>query len=287
MAPADRTSDTAFQAEKLQRRSERIHIRIPIEVKGTAVDGKLFRERSYTVAINRHGARIVLHREPQPNSRLTIFNLQNNMACPFRVVGMAGKPTNEAAEWGVECLEPDINFWGIFFPLKNEAAPPAEELIDVLLECMQCRFRELAQLTLEDYQTISSRSRLARPCSKCRASTEWTFGFVEGDHAEALPSPGMPSQPAPAWGAERRRFKRVPIKLPVRIRLEEIGETENLSHGGVCFSSTLPLKVGDVVMVTVGYEPGRGFKERPGRIVWHQAIEGSPRSLYGVQLEEQ
>lgn len=286
MTPGDQISEAASQAAKLQRRSERIHIRLPIEVKGTAQDGKPFRERTHTVAINRHGARIVLHQAPQPESRLTILNLQNKMACPFRVVGRVGMPRGDEAEWGVECLEPDINFWGIFFPLKNETAPPAEELIDVLLECTRCHFRELAQLTLEDYQTISSRSKLARSCPKCQTGTDWTFGFVEGDPTEAIPASSTPSQPAPAQGIERRRFKRVPVKLPVRIRMEDVGETENLSHGGVCFSSALPLKLGDVVMITVGYQPGRSNKEHLGRIVWRQPIQGSSRSLYGLQLEE-
>lgn len=285
MSPTDKTADTASQAELLKRRSERIVLRLPIEVKGTARDGKPFRERTHTQAINRHGARIVLHREPQPGSRVTIFNLQNNMACPFRVVGRVGKPTDDEAEWGVECLEPDINFWGIFFPLKDEAAPPPEELIDVLLECTRCHSRELAQLSLEDYQTITNSSMVARHCSKCQTGTDWTFGFVNGDLSEAFPVSGTTSQPPAPAGIDRRRFKRMPVKLPVRIRLEEIGETENLSRGGVCFSSTLTLKVGDVIMLTMGYKPGSGSQEIPGRIVWRQPIEGSDRSLYGVQLE--
>lgn len=285
MAPADETADAAFQAEQLNRRSERIVLRLPIEVKGITPDGMPFLERTHTLAINRHGARIVLHQKPQPGSRVTILNLQNNMGCPFKVVGRVGKPTNDEAEWGVECLQPDINFWGIFFPLKDEAKP-APELIDVLLECTRCHFRELAQLSLEDYQTITSRSRLPRSCAKCQTATDWTFGFVGGDLSEAFPTPGASCPPAPASGVERRRFKRVPVKLPVCIGLEEIGETENLSHGGLCFSSALSLKVGDVIMVTLGYRPGSDGKEIPCRIVWRQAIEGSTRTLYGVQLEE-
>ncbi len=277
--------EAPLQMEGLNRRSERILLRLPIEVKGTAADGKPFRERTHTVAINRHGARIVLHRELDPNSRLTLINLQNNIACPFRVVGRVGNPAGQEAEWGVECLEADINFWGIFFPLKDEAAS-TEERIDVLLECSRCHNRELAQLTLDDYQTITSHSVLSRSCSGCRAVTDWTFGFVEGDVGEAFATSGATSEPVPFRGIDRRRSKRVAVKLPVRIRMEEIGETENLSHGGVCFSSTLMLKIGDVVMLTVGYAFGKENLEAPARVVWREELEGSNRILYGVQLED-
>ena len=285
MFSGDKTTPATSEAEQTKRRSERILLRLPIEVKGTTREGKPFRERTHTQEINHHGARIVMHRELQPGSRITVYNLQNNSACPFRVVGRVGKLAGERVEWGVECLEPDNNFWGIFFPSKAESAP-AEELIDVLLECTGCHLRELAQLNLEDYQTISSRSRLPRPCSKCRTCTDWTFGFVEGDPSEATKAAYTPTQPASASGIERRGSKRVPVKLPIRIRMEEIAETENLSHGGVCFSSARLLKVGETVMVTVGYQPGRSGHEVAGRIMWREAVAGSQRTLYGVQLEK-
>jgi hypothetical protein len=273
------------QVERLKRRTERILLRVPIEVKGTAAGGKPFREKTHTVAINRDGARIVLNHSVQPEARLTVTNFQNEMVCPFRVVGRVGESSGGHAEWGVECLEPDRNFWGIFFPPKADM-PAEEELIDALLECSSCHFRELAQLTLEDYQTMTSRATLRRACTACGKSTEWTFGFVEGDREEAFGGPAASSAQAAAQGAERRRAKRVAVKLPVRIRLEEVGQTENLSHSGVCFSSQLTLRVGDVVMVTVGYAPGGGNKEIPARVVWRQPLEGTTRALYGVQLED-
>jgi len=276
-------AEAPTQVERLKRRTERILLRIPIEVKGAVRGGKAFQESTYTLAINRHGARIALNHEVHSEARLTITNLQNRMSCPFRVVGRAGKRTGEQAEWGVECLKPEVNFWGIFFPLKADT-PTAEELIDALLECSRCHSRELAQLTLDDYQTMTNRASLPRACTTCKARTEWTFGFIEGDLRETFAPPTVPWTAAPARIIERRRAKCVAVKLPVRLRLEEIGQTENLSHSGVCFSSNLIMKVGDLVMVTVGYEPGGRNKEIPGRVVWRQQIEGSPRALYGVQL---
>ena len=106
-----------------RRRTERILLRIPIEVKGTRADGTPFRERTYTVAVNRYGARVAMSNELELESRLTITNLQNKLTAPFRVVGRVGKSLSEAPEWGVECLEPNINFWGIFFPEKGDKLP--------------------------------------------------------------------------------------------------------------------------------------------------------------------
>ena len=75
------------------------------------------------------------------------------------------------------------------------------------------------------------------------------------------------------------------MRLPVRIRLEEIGETENLSPSGLCFSSELAIRVGDRVWLTVGYAPGGNEKEVAAQVVWSKVLAGGKRALYGVQIE--
>jgi len=99
-----------------RRRTERVLLQIPIEVKGTDAAGRPFKEKTHTLVINRHGARIALKTSVLPEARLIITNRQSAMTCPFRVVGRTGKSLGEGPEWGVECLEPGVNFWGIFFP---------------------------------------------------------------------------------------------------------------------------------------------------------------------------
>ena len=280
--PQNRSVEAPSQVEQLKRRTERILLRIPIDVAGIGSEGKSFNEKTHTLAINRHGARIALSSGVQPEARVTITNLQNRITSTFRVVRQMGKSPGEKPEWGVECLQPEVNFWGIFFPPKADT-PTKGELIDVLLECSRCHARELAQLTLEQYQTIITQPSLSRGCTTCVGTTEWTFGFVEGDRAGA---PRAPAVSAPSPVPDRRGNKRVTVKLPVRIRLEEIGQTENLSHSGVCFSSNLIMRVGDRVMLTVGYGPGADSKEVLAQVVWRRQVAGADRALYGVQLEE-
>ena len=281
----------AEHPEKL-RRSERVFIRIPIEVKGREGDGKLFSEQTATVVINRHGARIRLKAAVRPEDTVSVTNHQNSMTCPFRVVAREAKALGRGPEWGVECLEPDLNFWGISFPekiIEPTPTPTVPDSVDALLECSACRSREFAQLTLDEYRQLASTMRLERHCPRCGANTAWSFGFVEAE--EETPGQVSAGEPRGESGAERRRAKRVALKLPVKIRLqdgrEEVARTENLSTTGVCFSSTQNLHVGERVHVGVGYsESGEVIEEVEARVVWRREYEGGKSALYGVHLEE-
>jgi PilZ domain-containing protein len=272
---------------KRHRLSERVLLRIPIEVRGEGAKGRPFSERTFTLVINRHGAQINLKNSVQPGDQVSITNLQNNIACPFRVVAKATQALGEGPEWGVECLEPEVDFWGISFPGK-EAGPREPELIDALLECSSCHFRELAQLTMEQYRTLINQSPLSRDCSKCKARTEWGFGFVEAEPEEAPAAEEVTA--APSGKREKRREPRFTVKLPTRIRRqdgkEEVTSTENLSEFGVCFVSALIMEEGERISMILAGAPGRGQKKAAGRVVWRRLLEGTKKAIYGVELEE-
>lgn len=279
------------KTEERRRRTERVLLRIPIEVKGTDVDGQAFTEKTHTLVINRHGARIALKAPVRPEARVTIINRQSAMACPFRVVGRTGTSLGEGPEWGVECLEPGVNFWGISFPDKV-AARLEQQQIDALVECAACSFRELAQLTPDEYRCVITQGAVQRGCPECGGVTEWRFGLAEAEPEEAVPTqPSARAATSPAAvGAERRRAKRLTVKLPVRIRLqdgsEEVARTENLSKTGVCFSSSLMIRPQDGILLTVGFTPGGTQEEVSARVVWRREIEGDGKALYGVRLED-
>lgn len=275
-------------AQEQKRGSERVLLRIPIRVEGTNAQAKPFQENTFTLVINRNGALIALKNVLRPNDEVKITNLQNQMTCPFRVIRRASVPMSEGPEWGVECLEPNLNFWGISFP-KAATAPVEEELIDALLECSACRFRELAQLTMEHYRSLVAHSSLNRRCPRCAVTTGWHFGFAEADQEEVLAVQKVGGEDAAAE-FNKERAKRMAVKLPLRIRAEdgteEIAKTENLSKTGVCFISGRNMKVGDVIKLTVGYAPGTNETEIAARVVWRRPLEGQTRAVYGVHLEE-
>lgn len=284
------TKDASANAEEQKRRSERVLLRIPIEVTGNDAAGKPFQEKSFTLFVNRDGARIGSKTLLKANDRISITNLQNKMKCPFRVVGRTSKSMGEGPEWGVECLEPDLNFWGILFPAKS-AAPAPENLIDALLECSVCMARELAKLTMEDYRQLAYRASINRVCERCGVSTDWRFGFAEADQ-EGEPYPATTAKPAPgdADEEERRRAKRLTVKLHVRIRTkdgkEETARTENISKTGICFMSEAEIQEGEVIHLSVGPTAGTQEPRIAATIVWRRQLEGSQRYLYGVRLNE-
>lgn len=279
------------RAQEQSRRSERVLLKIPIQVRGRGADGKKFTEKTFTLVINRDGARISLENSLRAGARITVTNLQNDVSVPFRVVGQMSKSLGEGTEWGVECLEPESQIWGISFPMKV-GAPAPYDLVDALLECSSCHFRELAQLTLDQYRALIAESPLRRDCARCEGVTAWVFGFVEAEAKEAAADQSAPpiATPPPVPGAERRRAKRMTVKLPVRIRVldggEEVTRTENLSKTGVCFISNLVMGEGEQILLTLSYSAGSNEAEIPARVVWRRRLEGLAKAVYGVHLED-
>lgn len=276
--------DTVSQAEQLRRRSQRLMLRIPIEVSGIDAAGAAFKEKTYTLAVNSHGARFVLLAPVLLQARLAITNLTNMKTRQFSVVDHVENPSSGVPEWGVEGAELDPSFWGINFPDEMPRGTPPK-VMDAVQECSRCHLRRAVQMPPEQYNNVSAQSVLTRACPNCGMNTEWTLRVTRSENGGVTgPRPAVISSPT-ASRANRRTSNRVNLKLPVRVRLEDVGETENISKTGVCFSSKLEMRIGDRVRLTVGYSPGTNEKEVSARVVWKRRVEGEGRALYGVELE--
>ncbi len=274
---------------KANRRSKRPFVRVPVEVRGTDASGCEFSEATHTVGVNRNGARISLKTTVLAGARITITNLARKESCAFRVVERTSTRYGDHAEWGVECLEPGRNFWGISFP-ETAIDSRLGEGIDVMIECAGCHSRELAQLTIGQYRRLSANSALERDCTRCGKSTPWEFGFAEvllEDSLARAPSSVVATLALPG-GKDRRQTKRYVAMLPMRLRNRsgqfETTRTENLCKLGLCFISDLPIEPGDAVFLSVG-PPEGDKKELPARVAWRRPVAGSNRSLLGVRLE--
>jgi hypothetical protein len=152
----------------LPRRSERVLLRIPIRVEGKDIVGNAFQETTYTQVVNRSGGLIVVSHLLQPGAVIRITNPTSHVPCSFQVVTRATRSLSGAPEWGVKCLKPELDIWGVHFPTRAEE-PPRAHLVYVLLECQACFSREMAPLTAQQYQTLAAESSLPRPCPKCSA----------------------------------------------------------------------------------------------------------------------
>jgi len=104
------------QSHREKRRSERVLIRVPIEVKGETMNGQKFEDAGYTAAVNRNGALVLLTARLKPDSQLTLTNKFTQETETFRVIWSAEKPTEGRHEAGIEALNPRDDFWGIRFP---------------------------------------------------------------------------------------------------------------------------------------------------------------------------
>ena len=107
------SSRTPSGAER--RRSERVFLQIPIFVQGVTPDGKGFREKSQTLAVNAHGALINMTYAVEAESRISLTHAGTGEQQECRVVYAKPLSGNQRAV-GVEFLKPAPKFWRIDFP---------------------------------------------------------------------------------------------------------------------------------------------------------------------------
>ncbi len=279
----------ASQSDRDRRRSERILLTIPIIVEGVGPEGKEFSETTRTLVINREGARIQLSQRVSPGMLLRIRLASANRQAEFRVVGPTRPISLQGGEWGVECVDKTVNLWGIGFP----PSPAREEQASALLECRECHSVDLTPLTLMENEVLTESGLLTKECKRCRRPTSW--GYTE--QSVSMPVPGQEAEPsisevmdAQSAGANRRAYRRVALKLPVRLRgfygSEEFSKTENVSKGGLCFISAQVYRIGEVLMVTCPYDKAAANIEVRATVVRRREMQGTNRNIYGVRYEK-
>jgi len=240
--------------------------------------------------VNRNGGLIVVSHPLEQGAVVRITNIRSQVSCSFEVVMRATSSLSGNPEWGVKCLEPDLEIWGVHFPTRKED-PSHASLVHVLLECQGCFSREMAGLTVRQYHELQARSYLSRPCRKCGPVADWKFASVEVVLEET--SLGRPAPTAsgltPHSQVERRGDKRLAVKLPLGVRLpdgrEETTTTENISKSGLCFACSLQIQIGDTAYVSVGLDPPAEQRDIPARIMWRRPAQGKGRAFYGAKLE--
>lgn len=280
-----------------RRRTERLFLRYPVQVEGFDSAGRHFEETTHTIVVNRHGGRVLVKALLTPGQTVKITQVVSGRAADFRVVGLAGSPGADGGEWGVECRDEGTNFWGITFPPMDESAASSS----VLLECDQCHDVALTVFSMVEYDLLENCGWLPRKCNTCRAETNWVYSR-NPTRAPEPPVPSEPEAPAPAplpvapvpaapaptvSSAERRKSPRVSLRLPMRVRnskdVTDLTKSENVSKGGVAFTSDKMFEIQELLHVTCPYNPSGGDMEVPGRVVRREEVAGTGRYLYGVE----
>ncbi len=287
-------------ANERRRRTERLFLRYPIRVAGFDSGGARFEETSHTIVVNRHGGRVLLRAQLTPGQTVRITHAVTGRDADFRVVGLAGLPGQDGGEWGVECRDEGVNFWGITFPPMDESLGSSS----VLLECSKCHDVALTVFSMVEYDLLENSGALPRMCNSCRTETTWGYAMnpthsVEpaAPLAEAPPSPQASAEPvevetstAVAVLPERRRSPRVSLRLPIRLQnekdLTDLTKSENLSKVGVAFTSDKVFEVGEILQVVCPFNPHGDNIAVSGRVVRREEVTGTGRYIYGIEYQK-
>lgn len=269
-----------------RRRSERIRVQIPIRVIGFDEARGRFIEDTHTLVISETGSLIAMRHKVFPADTVRIINLENLEEADFRVVGPSIVNGREVYEWGIECIDRTRNIWGIEFP-----PPLAEDEAGALLECRACHKQTFWPATLLEVEVLLRTGMIALDCEHCRRPTYWIYAEVERRPAAFALADAVAPPPRVVpirETAERRRNKRVLIKLPVHVRnsrgQEEVLHTENMSKGGFAVSLKMELEEGETVTVMVPYvENGTNIAQKV-RVCWRDPYPSSNRRYYGMKF---
>ena len=270
------------------RRSDRIYLRLPIQVTGTDCNNFAFADDTQTLVLNRHGALILLKRALVPEQELTLRFPATQTEAGVRVVGQIGE-MDEAVCYGVEFLDPEINLWEIEFPplVKSEGA-----VARVLLECERCNHREVVYLNELEVEVFQANRRLSRDCKRCGDTRNWwepvKLGTEEKEEiadqleAETAAPPGPPLRTQ-----NQRKYGRVELNMAACIRHPQFGDEvvipQNLSRGGLCFKSYKLYADGAIIDVAVPYSEGGANIFAPAKVVRRMRTEEGGLHVYGVE----
>src|SRR6266699_42186 len=103
-----------------RRKHQRVLMRVPVEVRGTARDGSVFEESAHTGVVGPLGAMVRTSRPLRMGTEVVLTNRFSQQTARFRVVWVGGQQTDGVWETGIESLVPLDDFWGVRFPPKPD-----------------------------------------------------------------------------------------------------------------------------------------------------------------------
>jgi hypothetical protein len=101
-----------------RRRSQRVLMQVPVRVRGTDSQGKEFEEETETLAINAHGALILVSARVTSGSKMQMQHKRTEEEQECHVVFLGPVRTGKS-EIGLEFSEPRPTFWRVAFPPED------------------------------------------------------------------------------------------------------------------------------------------------------------------------
>jgi len=105
-----------------RRRSMRVLLSVPIQVRGKNAQNQDFTEETRTLVVNAHGALISLSTQVVVDQKVFVSNSATHQTQECRVVYFGNLQAGKA-QMGVEFLTPSPAFWQIDFPPEDWVVP--------------------------------------------------------------------------------------------------------------------------------------------------------------------
>jgi hypothetical protein len=284
------------------RRSGRIPKEIAILLVGSDLDGKVFSEETKTVVLSRHGAGIISQYKLVPEQELILRRLDTNSETEIRIVGQIGAQA-DSYTYGVSFLDPEIDFWGVKFPLLADSEIQATR---ALLECSGCKHREAVLHSDLEADVLAINEGIVRFCKNCGSSTFWKQAAgatpyvaaspqlaqkqessYSSDHAATQAVSAPVAQKPFILPENRRRHPRTKVNYKACIRQPghtlDIVTCEDMSRGGLRFKSRKQYFPGTPIGVAVPYKLGTQSIFVHARIVYVQELPEEKVFRCGVE----
>jgi PilZ domain len=270
-----------------KRRSDRLWLTLPLRVEVTDGNGQPVEYPGRAINLNRHGGRIQVPRELDPNQSLALHTPVGWYGTEFRVVETLTH-SEHGCECGVECLHGENKIWGIEFPpIEKDMANEAR----ALLECRSCHTIALVPLAFLEVVTLRAINMVGLDCPKCSAVTFWQYADMrvpiqreaEGAHSDARSHSNLVASLTEfVERGHRRAYVQMPFGLRDASGQSAVVQAENLSECGFCFSTERKYTPSEIVTAAFSVAAMTQLTQLPARIVREHVVKGSPTRLYGA-----
>lgn len=95
-----------------RRRGARVNARVPVVLEWQSEDGQGVRIEAVTRLVSPYGCLVVLQQKPALDQKLRLTNLATSNT-NLAVVVWTGKERAEGQEFGIELMDPEMDFWGL------------------------------------------------------------------------------------------------------------------------------------------------------------------------------